>query len=401
MKKYTKIITAAALLVFPINVFAASNANTIAELRQELAAYKAKKSSAEYQKNRTQNEINSSKNSISSAQSEIETNQKKIADAKEEIKQLTAEIDNTKSRIDDLMRTSQVMKGDNGYLEYIFGASSISEFIVRISISSQLASYSDDLITGYQDKIETNEQLKKDLINREETLNAKIESLESNINTLGKSLTSYVAEALSADEDIASTQKLIDYYKKLGCGENENLMSCVSVKGDTKFIKPLNKGTITSYYGYRTHPVTGVAYSFHTGLDIGGNSEGTNVYAAANGIVGKIVRGASCGGNQVYVHHTINGVKYTTLYMHLLNINVKVGDSVNTNTVVGHVGGYSTSKSRGGYDGCTTGAHLHFSIAKGWYGSTYVSYSTFVSNLVNPRNIITFPSMGTFFYTRF
>ena len=43
----------------PLVVNAKSNANTLAELRRELADFKAKKNSAEYNKSRTQNEINS------------------------------------------------------------------------------------------------------------------------------------------------------------------------------------------------------------------------------------------------------------------------------------------------------------------------------------------------------
>ena len=64
-------------------------------------------------------------------------------------------------------------------------------------------------------------------------------------------------------------------------------------------------------------------------------------------------------------------VKYTTYYLHLLKYNVKVGDIVTQNTVIGYVGGYSTSKAHGGYDGCTTGAHLHYGVQSGWY-SGYV-----------------------------
>ena len=44
----------------------------------------------------------------------------------------------------------------------------------------------------------------------------------------------------------------------------------------------------------------------------------------------------------VYIYHTINGVPYTTVYMHLLEIKVNVDDIVDTNTVVGLTGGLTT-----------------------------------------------------------
>ena len=240
--------------------------------------------------------------------------------------------------------------------------------------------------------------MQKDLNKREKELNTKINDLETAIQSLGNKLSSFIAEAVDADDDIKSTQQLIKYYESMGCGENEDFDTCVRVRAAAKLIKPLNKGAISSPFGYRTHPVTGQPNKLHTGIDIAGNSEGTNVYASGNGMVGKIINKASCGGNQVYIYHTVNGVKYTTGYMHLLSIKVKLGQTVTQDTVIGTVGGGRGTSS---YEQCSTGAHLHFMIAKGWYGSTYVSYSSFVSNLLDPTTVIKFPPRWTYFYSRY
>lgn len=87
----------------------------------------------------------------------------------------------------------------------------------------------------------------------------------------------------------------------------------------------------------------------------------------------------------VYIQHTIKGVKYRTVYMHLHSIKVKVGDIVTITSVIGTVGGGES------YDRCSTGAHLHFGIMKGWSGYTYY----------NPRNYVKFPKLGVRFNTRF
>ena len=397
MKKIVLILTIL-LSITPMVTSAASNANNLKELRAELAAYKAKKAAADNSKSRTQSEINSSKNAISNAQNEIETNKSKIEQAKKDIQALNIEIEKTKNKINELIKVHEISSKDKAYLEYIFNAKSISDLIVRMKASEKIADYNDGLVTSYEQKIIENETLQKDLANREIELNKKIGDLESAIDSLGNKLSTFIEEALDAQSDIESTQKLINYYVNLGCGETENFNDCVKIKGDTGFLKPLNKGTITSHFGYRTHPVTGQKYKFHSGTDIGGNAEGTNVYSAANGMVGKIINKASCGGNQVYIYHTINGVKYTTGYMHLLTINVKVGDTVTNQTVIGTVGG---GKKTASYERCSTGPHLHFMIGKGWYGSTYVSYNTWVTNLLNPVNVIKFPAQGIFFYSRF
>lgn len=387
------------LVTEPVHVDAVTSANTVAELRKELADYQAKKNNAIANKNQTQSEINASKNNIQAAQTEIANNQKKIEEAKIKIAELEEDIESTEDQIDELLRSYEIMNGQNNYLEYIFSAKDMSDFIIRYSISEQVASYNDSLITEYENNIIENEQLQIDLAKREEQLNTQIANLEESIDTLGDKLDSFVEESLKFDEEIKSTQELIDQYVKMGCGENEPFSSCLKMQSDTGFLRPLNKGVRTSDFGYRTHPVTGVQNKFHSGTDIGGNPEGTNVYSIANGMVGKIVRRSSCGGNQVYIYHTVKGVKYTSVYMHLLSINVSVGDYVSNQSVIGTVGG---GKSTMSYDKCSTGAHLHLSLAKGWYGSTYVSYSTYVSNLVDSgaSQYVNIPSKGKYFYSR-
>ena len=89
----------------------------------------------------------------------------------------------------------------------------------------------------------------------------------------------------------------------------------------------------------------------HHAIDVDCVGEGTKVYAAAVGIVTRIAR-FDCGGNAVYIHHVVNGKEYTTVYMHLLSVasDIYVGRIVTNQTIVGYVGGYSTSIEHGGYD---------------------------------------------------
>lgn len=374
----------------------ASNAKTLAELRKELQALKDKKASNEYQRKRTKNEISSAENSIASSRAAITKGQEQIEQAKKEIEELNIDINNSKEKIKTLMNAYQKNQGDNIYLEYLFESESYADFVYRYTIINQLAEYNEEQINKMQEKIVSNENLQVELKQKEVELNNQIASLEKSIDSLGSRLEEIAEEVMDIKDEISSTEELINYYKSLGCGENENLDNCVAVKGDTKFRKPLTKGTITSYFGYRINPISGT-YKFHTGTDIGGNKEGTSVYAAANGSVGKIIRKASCGGNQVYIYHTIGGKQYTTGYMHLLTINVSIGDQVNSNTVIGTVGGGSGTKS---WDSCSTGAHLHFMIGDGWYGRTYTSYSTWVSKLQDAKKVLNLPNKYTYWYSR-
>lgn len=377
------------------DVSAASKANTLAELRRELSDWKAKQTANNNKKKATQNQITNAKNNVSNKQNEIQVNQQKVTDAIEESQKLEVEIEEGKKELEKLIKNYQIASGDNVYLEYIFESKTYEELIYRYAVMEQIMNYQDEKIIGWKNKIEYNQQLKIDLEAREVQLNQQIKDLAEEIDDLKDALEDYFDIELSIEDEIKSTESLIKYYEKLGCGENENLEACAKVKGDTGFMRPVTKGTITSNWGYRTHPVTGQANTFHNGIDIAGTGLGAPVYSAANGMVGKIIYKASCGGNQVYVYHTINGVKYTTSYLHLLSINVSLGQAVSNQTVIGTEGG-----QKGTYDTCTTGTHLHFGMGTGWYGTDYVSSSNWKSHSVNPTTKINFPAKGKYFYSR-
>ena len=404
MKKITRILI---LILFAsvwsytlIYTDAATKANTIKELRKELAELKKKKNTQEYEKEKTQEELNTSNQTIIDAKVEIMDNQAKITQAKEDIFILNEEIENTKESIKETIVAYQITDGENTYLEYVFKADSYEDMIYRYAIVEQILDYNNEKINNYNDLIKENEQLQIDLAEREKELNNQIDSLSSKIDKLGVKLSDFADVMMDIEDEIESTQELIDYYVNLGCDEEQDLNDCVSIKGDTSFSKPTVKGTITSYYGYRINPLTGYGTKFHSGIDIGGNKEGVDIYAVANGMVGKIIRKSSCGGNQVYIYHTINGKKYTSAYLHLLDINVKVGDQVTNNTVIGTNGGGSKTY----WDDCSTGPHLHLTIASGWYGGTgsnsYSSYSTYIANTLNPKDLIGLPDKGTYWYSR-
>ena len=399
-KKLTKyLIFTLSLMLFIMPTVNASDANTLAELRKELNTLKNKKKTQDNAKKQTKNQISSAKNNIFSSQQAIETGKKQIEASKKEIETLTDEINSTKESIKKLMNSYQVMEGENIYLDYVFNADSYADLVYRYSLVKQILNYNNDQIEDWESKVKYNEDLQKDLANKEVQLNKSISNLEKQLDSLGTQLDEITEISMDIQEQIDGVADLIKYYESLGCKENENLDQCVSVRGDTRFRKPLTKGTITSYYGYRIHPIYNYK-KFHSRVDIGGNKEGTNVYATGNGQVGMSIDKTYkkiCGGRQVYIYHTINGKKYTSAYLHLLSINVKVGDSVTSNTVIGKVGGGKKTKS---WESCSTGAHLHFTLAEGWYGRTYSSYSTFLAKTFDPQKTLKLPNKNTYWYSR-
>lgn len=113
----------------------------------------------------------------------------------------------------------------------------------------------------------------------------------------------------------------------------------------TYFVNPLPSMRMTSPFGMRKHPVTGVMRG-HAGADFSA-PRGTSVHVVSDGVV-KFSGRQNGYGNVVYVKHQDG--HYTTLYGHLSSIDVKAGQTVKKNQKIGAVG--ST--------GIATGPHLHF-----------------------------------------
>ena len=118
-------------------------------------------------------------------------------------------------------------------------------------------------------------------------------------------------------------------------------------------IMPVPNYSVTSDFGVRRHPLTGQTH-FHTGVDMLSQTGDEKVRPVKPGVV-VLAQFHTQYGNTVVVRHT-NGVE--SLYAHLANIDVKLGDKVTNETVLGNIG--STGSS-------STGKHLHLEILIGGY----------------------------------
>lgn len=396
MKKSYIIIVLLIIVLIPFN----ANAESIAERRKEITDLKNKYQQQQNKKNDAKNKVKTDEQSIKNKEDEINVNQQKLTAAEDESAQLTIDIENGKKELEKLLSAYQIASGDNLYLEYIFAASSYEDLVYRYALMEQVMSYMNGKIDTYKDKIAKNDELIQYISDRRIQLNNQIASLNDEILSLYEDITKYDKYANDIKGDIADAEGFLNYMINMGCKETEELSACqarVNSTNNLGWVKPLVKGKITSYFGYRISPITGKSEG-HSGTDIGGNAEGTSVYPVASGTVCKIIRKASCGGNQVYVCSYVNGKKYTACYMHLLSINTSLYQTVYTNTVIGTVGG---GKGTNSWDGCSTGAHLHLGLGTGWYGSDYTTYTQWKSHLIDARTTIGLPKMGVWWYSRY
>ncbi len=112
--------------------------------------------------------------------------------------------------------------------------------------------------------------------------------------------------------------------------------------------RPITKGWLSSYYGMRTHPISG-KNEMHKGVDFAGKF-GDPVVAVAKGIV--IFAGKKYGyGNVIDIEH---GNNYVTRYAHNSKLLVSEGDQIDKNTQIAELGS----------SGRSTGPHVHFEVLK-------------------------------------
>jgi len=124
---------------------------------------------------------------------------------------------------------------------------------------------------------------------------------------------------------------------------NENLQKEVQPSG-----RPIVKGWISSYYGMRTHPLSG-RREMHKGMDFAGKLGGP-VIAVAKGVV--TYAGKRYGYGQVI--DIAHGNGYTTRYAHNSRLLVSVGDTVEKGFQIAEIGS----------SGRSTGPHVHFEVLK-------------------------------------
>ncbi len=188
---------------------------------------------------------------------------------------------------------------------------------------------------------------------QQEVLKEEIAMQNKLIVTLGTRKIIYTQKKSKIEKEIEKEKALIEKLI-LEAAEASRVL-------ETGLIWPV-KGPITSYFGWRIHPIWGVR-EFHEGIDIAVPTN-TKVLAVASGSV--TYAGWMTGyGNVVIIYH---GSNISTLYAHLKRFAIKKGDLV----AQGQVIAYADST------GWSTGPHLHFGVYLG-------------AKAVNPLNYLSSP----------
>ncbi len=370
------------VIIFPIN----ADAKTLGQLKQEYNELEKRYSDTNNSLKATDSQISSAKTRVQSIYGELDAANKEIQNINSEISRLNSEILKKDKELKDLMRFFQVSDGESTYLEYIFSADSITDFIYRVSVTEQLSNYNDKLIDDMHSMIKQNNENIVKIHKKEEDLKALQKELSEKLVVLAQERKALDDDCASIKDEIKDMKSILNFYQKNGCKDNEDISTCArgQIPPGTKFWRPTESGFMQSKWN--KDPMPGGGYRYHAGVDIS-NSGGTKIYSISDGIVVKTNSNYTPGvgyGKYIVIQHNINGKVYTSLYGHLSGINVSQGSIVTKDTVIGYMGN----------TGHSFGDHLHLNICLG------VKSCQSLSETVDPRDYINFPAHYTWYRDR-
>jgi murein DD-endopeptidase MepM/ murein hydrolase activator NlpD len=381
MKKTASILFLVALLVLTgmLPVFANQINHRQSELNSLKGDLKDQKQSLSQNKqeqdkilreiNMLEREMNVIRAELRSLANKISATEKQIVVTEEELVAAEEQIEIMEEVLAIRLRSIHE-NGKVSYLDVLFSSSSFAEFLTRFNDMQLVIAEDRVLLEECRDERERIAAIKVDLEEKRQELLAmrrenllKDEQLQAK-TTEQKQLAAALQEEYDATEREvrkleAEAKQLEKIIKDLQAAAARN-NTAYRGTGQMRWpIPEFGPAWVTSNYGYRRHPITGAAGTFHGGVDIGiprtrwpgspsYNGSPVNVVAVDSGIA-YTYRYNTGYGNLVIIDH---GGGIATIYAHNHNFLVSNGQNVSSGQAIAVVG--ST--------GFSTGPHLHFEV---------------------------------------
>ena len=376
MKKISSVILLILLAVFiiPVN----TNAKTLKQLEDEVNKFTADLESKNNQIAANDAEVAEIKQKIADYENQISSIKSETEVLEQEIEESNNEIAEKSEQSKSLFQYLQVSEGENAYVEYIFGATDVTDMVYRMAIVEQLTEYNEQVMDDLTKLIEDNKQRKEELAVKNQELEKLTDELEAEQSKINAE-TAAIKDAMpSVEKQKEEAEKQLAYYKKLGCGENEDITSCEmrvngnSVPSASGFYRPMVSGYVTQNW----------MNAGHLGIDLSNTNKTIEIYPVASGVVFAKYYD-TYGALVLKIRHNVNGRYIYSTYAHLSAWYVNVGDVVTPDTVIGKMGN----------TGYSFGAHLHLELTTcDWHAGGGCTWATYQKSTINPRQYIGFPS---------
>lgn len=322
------------------------------QAKEDVAKAEERRKSAVAEYNAIDKQISDTEAEIGIIETQIEQTKNDIVLKEEELKAAEEEYNSYETLFLSRAR-AMYENSDIDYLEILFGAENFSDFLSKVEMISQLIGYDQEILGKLEEAKKKISDAKDELVIILARQEENAQTLESRKSSLADTLAKKQALVDSATDDVEKYKAIYEAAEaaeEAMIRENRNALSYsanpVKYSGG-KFAWPVpGSQRVTSYYGYRIHPVYKTR-KFHTGIDIGAGY-GLPIVAAADG---KVTLATTNGGygKCVIINH---GSGITTLYGHCSTLLVSVGETVTKGQTIANIG--ST--------GVSTGPHLHFEV---------------------------------------
>lgn len=394
------ILLIVSLIIIP---FTSVKAETLQDYKNQLAKYKKEQQENNDKINETEDKIESSNQEIESIKQELQDMTEEIEQMRQDIITYNNEIKEKEIESKEIIAYYQMAQGENLYLEYAFGAETITDLIYRMSVVEQLVEYNENTIKELNNMIKANEQREVELNQKEEEMTQRQEELTQQVTDLTGVKASLNENSVSVEKQIKIYEDQIKAYEDQGCDDNDVIGRDCAVDGTLVNVagwhRPIDTGYVTSEFGYRWG-------SLHRAVDVSNrNPYNTKIYPVASGRITAKYYDDYGALTLVIEHKTVSGQYYSSLYTHMSKYapNIYVGKEVTPNDYIGYMGA----------TGLAYGPHLHLEIApcrlynqydrncNTW--SKYVSYVTRIYNngtFKGPRELIYFPKQNVLFTNR-
>ena len=358
-------ITAVVLAAVVLLQVCAVGAKKPAQLKTKLGSVKQRIKQVKYkihlkenQKRTVTGQLTVVEGKLDNAQERLTSNNIKLFDARTDLGITTQRLEVTKRQLirrQTLLtrRIVDIYEGEDlNYVDVVLGSVNMWTFLSRAYYLQQILKADTSLISqvrALKASIESDKarqsrrvaqigSLQGQLVSQRNQVSSladskerQIDAIEHDTRLMEQALAELEAESRSIEEQIRRIQSTPAGLKR----------SAKAFHGGLSF--PVS-GRVSSTFGYRVHPITGI-YKLHTGVDIAVRT-GTPVHAAADGTV--IVAGwMPAYGYAVVIDH---GGHVSTLYGHNSRLVVSVGQDVKRGQVI----------AKAGSTGYSTGPHVHF-----------------------------------------
>ena len=332
-----------------------------------------------------ENEVANVQAKIKDYQSQITKNEEEQQKLQEEIDKSNEEIKKKTAESKKLVEYYQISNGSNTYFEYIFGATSITDMIYRMSVVEQLTDYNDKIMKELNKLIEKNKKNQVELKNKKEELKKLKADQETEQKKIEQDSKNIEGTIPNIEGDLKTAQARVTYYKNKGCKSSDRIgVDCdrpkpVTPSGGGSSGGSSSGGNIISANGF-TFPVSGghISQSYgnrgHKGVDIGKGC-GAPIKAVASGrvyYVGNTLD--NYGAKMVIIVHNVNGRLVFSQYAHLSGYAVSSGQDVSVGQTIGYMGN----------TGYSFGCHLHLEMSEDYGWNYNSSYYTYIKHIINP-----------------